>query len=39
MEINILTEQNILRDITILYVNKAFVDITDSNPPSSFVVH
>ena len=33
MEINIPTEQDILRDITIQYVNKAFVYITDCNPP------
>ena len=33
MEINISTEQDILRDTAILYVNKAFVYITDCNPP------
>ena len=33
MEINIPTGQDILRDIAIKYVNKAFVYITDCNPP------
>ena len=33
MEINIRTGQDILRDIAIQYVNKAFVYITDCNPP------
>ena len=35
MEINILTGQDILRDIAIQYVNKAFVYINDCNPPLS----
>ena len=34
MEINIPTGQDILRDIAIQYVNKAFVYVTDCNPPS-----
>ena len=33
MEINIPTGQDILRDTAIQYVNKAFVYITDCNPP------
>ena len=33
MEINIPTGQDISRDIAIQYVNKAFVYITDYNPP------
>ena len=33
MEINIPTGQDILRDIAIQYVNKAFVYITNCNPP------
>ena len=37
MEINIPTEQDILRDIAIQYVNKAFVYITDCNPPLTVV--
>ena len=33
MEINIPTAQDILRDTAIQYANKAFVYITDCNPP------
>ena len=33
MEINIPTGQDILRDVAIQYVNKAFVYITDCNRP------
>ena len=33
MEKNIPTGRDILRDIAIQYVNKAFVYITDCNPP------
>ena len=36
MEKNIPTEQDILRDIAILYINKTFVYITDCNPPLRF---
>ena len=39
MEMNIPTGQDILRDIAIKYVNKAFVYITDSNPPLRRVVY
>ena len=39
MEINLPTEQDILRDIVIQYVNIAFVYITDCNPPLSKIFH
>ena len=33
MEINIPTGQDVLRDTAVQYANKAFVYITDCNPP------
>ena len=36
MEINIPTGQDVLRDIAIQYVNKAFVYITGCNPPLKY---